>query len=223
MDKKDIVIIGAGGFAKEVLWLLEQINNSTDEWNILGFVDKMPSSNQNKVHGYSIVGDDKWLEKYEDPIHVVCAIGSPTLRKQIIQRLKNKRNIIFPNIISEKAILSDKIDMGEGCIVCASSIVTVDVKLGNFVIINLDCTIGHDAILDDFVTIYPSVNVSGNVTIASETEVGTGTNIIQGISIGNESIIGAGAVVIRDIKGYCTAVGNPAKEIKYKKTRTDTI
>lgn len=214
MSKKDIVIIGASGFAREVLWLLEENNKVTNEWNILGFVDESYDSNLNLIHGYSIVGDDEWLLNHEKTIYAVCGIGKPALRKKITQKFESKVNINFPNIISQDAVLSDSVVMGRGCIVCSSSILTVDIELGDFVTINLDCTVGHDARLNDFVTLYPSVNVSGNVSIESETEVGTGTNVIQGLTIGKKTIIGAGSVVVKHIPSYCTAVGNPAKVIK---------
>lgn len=216
MSRKDIVIIGRSGFAKEVLWLLEENNKSTNEWNILGFVDKSYGMDTEKINGYSLVGDDNWLMSYEKPIHVVFGIGSSNLRKQIVRKFEGNNNVIFPNIISKDAILSASVRLGKGCIICAGSILTVDIELGDFVTINLDCTVGHDAILKDFVTVYPSVNVSGNVYINSETEIGTGTNIIQGLIIGGKSMIGAGAVVVKDIPKCCTAVGNPAKVIKVR-------
>jgi len=216
MDKKDIVIIGASGFAKEILWLLEENNKIVDEWNILGFIDQSYTSDIGPIHGYTVIGDDEWLANYESEIYIVIGIGSATLRKKIVHKFKNKKNFIFPNIISHGAVLSDSVTMGKGCIVWTNSILTVDICLGNFVTVNYDCTIGHDAILEDFVTLYPSVNVSGNVYIKSGTEIGTGTQIVQGLRVGENSIIGAGAVVVRDIPSNCTAVGNPAKVIKQR-------
>ena len=88
-------------------------------------------------------------------------------------------------------------------------------EIGKHVIINLDCTVGHDAILHDFVTLYPSVNVSGISEIGRCTELGTGAQIIQAKKIGESTIIGAGAVVVKDIPAKCTAVGSPAKPIKF--------
>lgn len=105
--------------------------------------------------------------------------------------------------------------IGEGSIICAGTILTVDISIGNHVIINLDCTLGHDDIIHDFVTIYPSVNISGNIVVGECVELGTGMQIIQGKNIGKESIIGAGAVVVRYIPDRCTAVGSPAKPIKF--------
>ena len=76
-------------------------------------------------------------------------------------------------------------------------------------------TIGHDVCMDSFVTIYPSCNISGNVRIGELCEIGTGTQVIQGISIGESTVVGAGSVVVRDLPAYCTAVGVPAKPIKF--------
>lgn len=216
MQKKDIVIIGASGFAKEILWLLEVNNKQKDEWNILGFIDQSYQQGAESILGYYILGDDEWLANYEDEIYAVCGVASAPLRKRIIQKFKDKKNINFPNIISHDAVLSDSVHLGTGCIVCCHSILTVDIHLGDFVTINYDCTVGHDTVLNDYVTLYPNVNVSGNVLIEAETEIGTGTQIIQGLTIGEKTIVGAGAVVIKDLPSYCTAVGNPAKVIKQR-------
>ena len=113
--------------------------------------------------------------------------------------------------------MSDRVFIGEGSIICAGSIITVDIRIGKHVILNLDCTVGHDACLEDFVTVYPSVNVSGNVLVEECAELGTGTQIIQGKKIGAQTIVGAGAVVVKDLPEKCTAVGSPAKPIKFQK------
>lgn len=212
---KDIVIFGAGGFGREVLWLINEINLRTPEWNIIGFVDDNEEMQGKLVHGIPVIGNSDFLLNYDKKIYLACCIGSSCTRKKIINKLSVNQNILFPNLISPDARLSSCITCGRGCIICASSILTVDIKIGNYVIVNLDCTIGHDAVLHDYVTLYPSVNVSGCVTIGKSSEIGTGANIIQGILIGENTFIGAGAVVVKDIPCKCTAVGCPAKPIKY--------
>lgn len=209
--KKEIVVLGSGGFAKEILYLIERINQEKEMWNILGLIDENVGQ---KVYGYEIIGNDDFLFACEKKIAVVCGIGSAKLRKKVVNKLKKNKNLYFPNIIDPSVIMPPNLTMGEGNIICAGTIITVDVILKNFVTINLDCTIGHDSNLEDYVTLYPSVNVSGNVKIEHEVEVGTGTNIIQGIHIGQQSIIGAGTVVIRDVPQVSTIVGNPARVIK---------
>lgn len=209
---EDIVIVGAGGFGREVEWLIERINQKEKKWNLLGYVD------DNKIKN-EIVGNSKNLFSIEELLKIdkktnaVIAVGNSVTRKEICSKLKQNKNIIFPNLIDPSVIMG-KLDIGKGNIICAGTIITVNVKINDFTIINLDCTIGHDDILNDFVTIYPSVNVSGNVTIEECTEIGTGTQIIQGKTIFKNCIIGAGAVVNKNIEEEGTYVGVPARRIK---------
>ena len=215
MKRKDIVLVGAGGFGREVLWQLSELNNSTDQYNILGFVDDAPSYQGKVINGFPVLGNDQWLLEYSKDICVAICVGNPNGRKSIYNRLKENPRISFPSIVAKDVkYCSEFVKLGQGCIICLSNVLTVNITIGDFVIVNLDCTIGHDAVLGDFVTLYPSVNVSGNVHIGECTEIGTGANIIQGKVIGENTIIGAGSVVVKDIPSNCTAVGAPAKPIK---------
>lgn len=209
---KDIVIIGAGGFGREVAWLIEEINEVSSQWNILGFVDDNEEIQGTEVNGYKVVGNIDWLIKQE--LNVVSAIGDPIIKKKIIERLKGSKNT-YPVLIHPSVIYSNRVSFGEGSIICAANILTTDIKIGEHVIINLDCTVGHDAILGDYTTVLPSVNVSGFVETKDCVSIGTGSAIIQGVTIGENTVVGAGAVVVKDLPASCTAVGAPAKVIKY--------
>lgn len=212
MKTTDLVILGAGGFGREVL---SQLKDTCHSYNILGFIDDTPELKGATVSGIPVLGGIDKLKYSIQPFNVVIAIGNSNARKKIYEDIKMNSNLTFPNIIMDGVKISDSVRMGQGCIICYSNILTVDIEIGDFVVINLDCTVGHDAKLLDYVTLYPSVNVSGNVTIGQLTEVGTGVNIIQGKMIGEKTIIGAGSVVIQNLPDNCTAVGAPAKPIKY--------
>lgn len=209
---KDIVIIGAGGFGREVAWLIEDINKENKEWNLIGFVDDDESIKETKINGYNIVGNIEWLKGQS--LYVVSAIAEPKTKKHVIGRLQDSRNQ-YPILIHPSVILSKRISFGQGTVICAGSILTVDIEVGEHVIVNLDCTIGHDASIGNYSTILPSVNISGDVRTGECVSVGTGTSIIQGKNIGKNTIIGAGSVVVKDLPADCTAVGSPAKPIKY--------
>lgn len=107
--------------------------------------------------------------------------------------------------------------MGKGNIICAGNILTCNIHLKDFVTVNLNCTIGHDVIVDSFTTISPNASISGNVNLNESVYFGTNATIIQGISVGEGAIVGAGATVVKDLPPYCTAVGSPAKPIKFHK------
>ena len=203
---QDIVIVGSSGFADEIHWLIDRMNKVSQSYSFLGFIDKEP--------GEKVIGDDDWLINYDKKLAVVIAIGDGTLRSKLVAKYRANTNLFFPNVIDPSVIMSDSVEMGEGNIICASTIITTGITLGSFDIFNLDCTIGHDTIVDDFVTLNPSCNVSGNCNIGRCSNIGTGTQIIQGLLLGDNTIVGAGAVVSKDLPGNCTAVGVPAKVIK---------
>ena len=212
---KDLIIFGASGFGREVAWAVERMNKVSSTWNLLGFMDDDDSIQGTKINGYKVLGKSSDVSKYPETFFV-CAVGASRTREKIINNMKNVNpSIKFGTVIDPSVEMSDLVTIGEGTIICAHTIITVNISIGNHVIINLDCTIGHDAIIKDFVTLYPSVNVSGITNIGHAVELGTGMQIIQGKSIGDYSIVGAGAVVVKDIPEKCTAVGSPAKPIKF--------
>ena len=210
---KDLVIFGASGFGREVAWLAERINNVTPTWNILGFIDDDENIQGKNINGYCVLGKTADSLKYRDAYFVV-AVGASKTRKKIVDNLRHANpDIKFGILIDPTVEMSQFVTIGEGSIICAHTIITVNVSIESHVIINLDCTVGHDAVIKDFATLYPSVNVSGAVNIGYDTEIGTGTQIIQGKSVGDDCIVGAGAVVTKDIEEVGTYVGVPAGKL----------
>lgn len=208
--KKDVYIIGASGFGREVAWLLEEL----EEWNILGFIDDNKDIRGKIINNIHVIGGIDFLKNKNEKTNVVIAIGNPQVREKIFNELKNNENLIFPNIIARNVKMSKYINLGIGNIICEGNILTTNIEIGNFNHINLSCTIGHDVILENYVTAYPGVNISGNVKIGNNSEIGTGSKIIQGKNISSNTIIGAGSVIVKDLCEKGTYVGVPVKKIK---------
>lgn len=207
---KRIAIVGAGGFAREVLTLLLSIGG----YEIIGFV--APNASKASINGYPIIGTDEEINRTKESLNLVIAVGDPHLKKEI--RLKYTNPLLsFPTLIHPSVIFGDKsmIIIGDGCIICAGTIITTNVAIEDFVTINLNCTVGHDARISNYCSLMPSVNIAGEVHLGSSVYLGSGSNVINQIKIGENCIIGAGAVVVDDIPSGSTAVGVPAKPIKF--------
>lgn len=211
---KKLYIIGSGGFGREVLWLIKRINNLDKIWDIQGFIDDDKSLCGTIKNDYKVLGDCDYLGDLDEDVYAVISIGSPKIKEKIVNKLSKFSNVHFATLIDPSVLYSDQIKIGEGSIICAGTIITVNTEIGKHVIINLDCTIGHDAIIEDYVTILPSVNLSGNTVTKKYATLGTGTKVIQGVTIGENVMIGAGTIVIKDVESNVTAVGNPARIIK---------
>lgn len=212
---KKIVIVGAGGFGREVKMLIDQINLHSKEFEFLGFYDDGIAKNT-VINGFNVLGSVSDLFKIDYKLSVVVSIADPAIKKKIHNILISNANLNFPSLIHPNVLIGDdNVVIGKGCVICASNIITVNINIGNFVILNLGCTTGHDTSIGDYCSFMPSVNISGEVVIEDLVYVGTGAKIINLLSIGNSTIVGAGAVVSKSLPAHCTAVGIPAKPIKF--------
>lgn len=207
---KDIIIIGAGGFGKEVAWLIKQINKNNHTWNLLGFVDDRIKHGET-INGYPILGNTSYL--VDKSFNLVCSISHPQIRHKIVTELENTNNK-FVNLIHPDIDLSSSVSISEGSIICEGVKFTVNINVGQHVIVYHNSVICHDSWIGDYSSILPSVNISGNVQLEGFNLVGAGAQIIQNLNIGKHSIIGAGAVVLNDIDANEVHVGVPSKMLK---------
>lgn len=206
-----VVIIGAGGFGREVLDIFLANNNVREKWSVLGFVDDNPELHGKTLNGYPVLGSFDWFRTINtNEIKVVVAIGDNEVRKKVVGKAK-EGGLGFCTIIHPNVLMTPFVTLGEGVMVTAGVIFTNQIKIGNHVIINLDVTIGHDTIIEDFVNLNPGVHINGNNKIEEGAYIGSGAVTIQDITIGKWSIVGAGAVVVKNIPERVVAIGVPAE------------
>jgi sugar O-acyltransferase (sialic acid O-acetyltransferase NeuD family) len=209
-----VAIIGAGGHGREVLDIIDAVNEDKLTYDVLGYiVDPEYGSPGTIINEKPILGGFEWLSKRSKDVMVICGVGPCHHRYQLVKRAE-AAGCNFFSVIHPKAILTRWIQLGRGVVITAGCILTNQIKIGDHVHVNLDCTIAHDAQIKPFVTLAPGVNISGNVTINEGVYVGTGAKIIEKIEIGEWSVIGAGSIVVKDVPANTTAVGVPAKVIK---------
>ena len=213
MSLTEVAIIGAGGFGREVLDVLEAVNQVSPTYEIMGFITE-PGYHQSGelINEAPVLGGFDWLAAHPD-VKVICGVGAPATRKRLIARAEEAGAEFF-SVVHPRIVMTRWVTMGSGTIITAGCILTNNIVLGNHVHLNLDCTVGHDVIIEDYVTVSPGVHVSGNVTLKEGCFIGTGANLIEGKTVGAGSVIGAGSVVVKDIPPHVTAVGIPAKIIK---------
>src|SRR5688500_14355554 len=189
--QKSIAIYGAGGFGREVLMLLRQLNLKHQEWNIIGFFDDNTNLGDT-IEKLPVLGTMAKLNHFENELYMVAAVGGSHVRAALVQLVANK-NIKFATLLHPSVEVHDfqNITIAEGAIICAGNILTTGISIGKHVVLNLKCTVGHDVVLEDFVSLMPGCHISGNVKIGEGAYLGTGAVVLNGIEIGAYATIGA--------------------------------
>lgn len=214
-----IAIFGAGGFGREVLQVILDINETSEQsppWLPVGFVVDEGYDAEDTIHGLPVYVGSSWLQQNSD-VQVIIAVGSSAGRKKIAKRIAGYGNT-FATLVHPRAWVGRNVKVRRGSVVCAGGLVTTDIDIGEHVHVNIGCTLGHDAVLRDFVTLNPCVSVSGNVDVGEGCEIGTGSVLIPYAHVGSWSIVGAGSIVTKPLPANVTAVGSPSRVIKTRES-----
>lgn len=202
-----LVILGCGGFAREVYWLAGGGTSRPGgaRFQVLGFVDRR--SSDEPFYDLPV-----WsLDLAPAEAQIVCGIGGmPEIKQRVMEEAEAAGRRPALPLVWDGVPIGPNVDIGEGSVICAGNILTVDIHVGRHVALNLACTVGHDTVIGDYATLSPGVHVSGNVRIGTGAYIGTGASIIEGVTIGDYAVVGAGAVVTKDVPPLSLVVGVPA-------------
>jgi sugar O-acyltransferase (sialic acid O-acetyltransferase NeuD family) len=208
----DLVIVGAGGFGREVADVVSAINAEAQTFNLIGFVDDGPSPEdvaQIDRLGIPLVGSVS--EVLTRPASgYVLGIGSGATRR-LLDRQFQAAGWTATELVHPLASVGANVVLGPGTILCAGVRLTTNIRLGRHVHVNLNSTIGHDTLLLDYVTVNPLVAISGNVTVGEASMLGTHSAVLQNLTIGRDSVVGGGALVVRCVPDCTVVKGVPAR------------
>lgn len=206
---KPVVLIGAGGGSRDLLDILEACGRE-----VVGYiVDPQFAPRETMVNGRPVLGGFDWLEQHADCVQVICGVGASEQRFRLIQRAL-ALGATFCSVVHPTAILTSRVEIGEGSSIAAGCVLTNNIRIGKHVQINVACTISHDTVVEDFVTLSPGVHVAGNVILRTGCFLGIGANVIEKRTVGAWSIVGAGSTITKDVPPNTTVVGVPGRVIK---------
>jgi sugar O-acyltransferase (sialic acid O-acetyltransferase NeuD family) len=205
-----MIIIGAGGFAKELLEICHQLGRTEN----LVFFDNISTDIPKHLFGqFPILRSENEVKAHfsNSSNGIALGIGTPKFRKQLSNQLIAWGGRLETLISPKASVGFFNNNIEEGVCIMTGSILTNNIHIKKGVLINLNCTIGHDVNIGEFSEICPGVHVSGNVKIGDGCYIGTGSVILPGLTIGDNAIIGAGAVVTKDVPVGAKVKGVPAK------------
>lgn len=231
--RKKLIIIGAGGFGREILaWAQdvqrdESASNADDsesnpqslDWEVAGFLDGNSDALSNFDIDIPIVGDPSSYQPNDDE-RFVCAIGDPATKLSVCQTLI-ERGAQFVNLIHPTALVGPRCELGIGTILCPFAAVTVDARLGDFVTLNLRAGIGHDVVVGKGSTLNAFCDVTGGAVLGEGVFLGSHAVIAPRVTVGDYARVGAGSVVVRRVKPNSSVMGVPAKRLGFTATEVN--
>jgi sugar O-acyltransferase (sialic acid O-acetyltransferase NeuD family) len=208
---KRLLILGAGGFGREVLEWASGVPTHARDWEIGGFLDANPSATKGYPCAVAILGDPLQFNYRPDDV-VVPAIGDPASRLKLCRTLQ-ARGVQFRTIVHPSAIVGQGCRLGVGTVLCPGVVVTTNVEMGDFVCLNVGTCVGHDAVVGDGCTLSPHCDLGGACRLGEGVFMGTHAVVLPSATVGDFAVIGAGSVVLRKVQARATVVGVPAREV----------
>lgn len=224
MTSTPLLLLGAGGFARETLELVRAINRRSPTWEVLGFLDDDPARHGTEVLGVSILGPSALAHSHPDALLVACVASpsDPMRRLKLVSQLGVGRER-YATLAHPTAAIPESATIGPGSVVHAGTVLTADVRIGAHVAVMPSVVLTHDDVVGDGATFAAGVRLGGDVTIEQGAYIGAGALVREKVVIGAGAIVGMGAVVTRPVPAGEVWIGVPAKRHRAADQNGNTV
>jgi sugar O-acyltransferase (sialic acid O-acetyltransferase NeuD family) len=207
---KKLLIVGAGGFGRELHAWAGQHPDCGRQWQLAGFLDDNPEALK-PFGSFAPVAPLTGHRPSADQLYVV-GLGMPTLKEQLVAPLVSAGADIL-TFIHPSAIIGERVTLGRGVVICPGAVLSVDIDVGDFAMVNLNCTIGHDARIGRWTSLSAHCDITGGARVGQGCFFGSRATVIPGKNIGDRTVVAAGAVVMTHVPSDVLVAGNPARVI----------
>ena len=202
---KKIIIVGAGGFAKELFGYIKHdiktgfLKNTV----VKGFLDISEESFlKMNVSSVYLGSEHDYLIEEEDCF--LIAIGDVDLREKVIRGLERK-NATFLTYIYSNVFIDSSAIIGKGVVICPFSMVNSQAVIGDYSLMNIYTSVAHDSVLGKNSVLSPYSTLNGNATAGKNLFMGTRSTILPNVVIGDNCVISAGTLVSKKMDNQCMA------------------
>jgi hypothetical protein len=202
---RDLLILGTGVHAAEMVEIAERVNRARATWNLLGFISPDTQAGETELNGYPVLGTLECLARYPEAYFV------PDNQWPAVLPLPPGR---LASLVDPGTFVSRTAHIGEGSVIYPNGFVGLDAVIGLRFFCLSGCVINHHCVIEDRMVAASGVTLAGSVHVEADCYLGQASSVRQYVRIGRGSLIGMGAVVIKDVPPNSVMVGNPARRIR---------
>jgi sugar O-acyltransferase (sialic acid O-acetyltransferase NeuD family) len=211
-DRRNLLIVGAGGLGREVLGYIEDDNPLFD---VKGFLDSRTYMLNATPRSIGIVGDPLTYVPVPNDVFM-AALGDPHQRYKYTAALRDVHHVDFATVVHPRANLSRHARLMHGCIIAPHVGISVDTHIGEFSCIQEYTVIGHDARIGNWCQINSHCTIAGGARIGNFVTIHPNSVVTSRAVIGDGVTVGAGSVVMGRIPAGITVLGNPARRFSFR-------
>lgn len=209
---KHLVIVGAGGFGREMFGAAREAVGFGVEFDIKGFLDARADALDGFAGYPPVIGDPATYVPEPDDVFVT-ALGGIAARRRCAETLE-ARGATFIPVIHRSASLGPNVVVGAGSFIAHNVTLTADVTVGRHACVFHGTSIGHDTTLGDYSHVYAQCAIGGAVRIGAGAAVYPGAQVVPRRTLGDGSVVGIGSVVLLNVAPGQTVFGNPARPVE---------
>jgi sugar O-acyltransferase (sialic acid O-acetyltransferase NeuD family) len=207
MNTQRLIILGAGGFGREVCtWAIQ--SEGSAPWRVYGFLDERPAALSGFDYPVRVLGSASEYVPGPDDVFL-CAIGDSQVKRKCCEGMRRKGGS-FTTLVHPTALIGRNVQIGVGCIIGPYTQLSCDVTLGNHVAFGTHSNTAHDTRIGDYAQVSGSCEINGAAVLEEGVFLGSHATVLPRARVGAWAFVGAGSVVLRKVRAGSKVFGNPA-------------
>jgi len=197
---KDLIVLGAGGTAFDLIDIAIAMNKIVKQWNILGFLDDNEELIGKNIYNFPVLGTISQSEKYKNA-YFASSIGDAykTKLRMIVRKKVPFSNERFASLIHPTAIISESAIIEPGAVIYGNVTLSGRVYVGHNVFLCGNTFLGHECVIGNHCLLSVGNYLASDVKVGDCCYLGVGVMVRHQISIGDNCLIGMGTKIVKSI------------------------
>jgi len=214
-----LLIVGAGGFALEAIWLARaMVDAGVANWDLVGLADDAVSPGET-MGGLPVLGQPLDVAKELEPgasFHV--AIGHNCARLRLAESLI-ELGLKPASLISTRAQISPDAVIGAGVFIGHFASIAPEARIGDHALINVSAVVGHEAVIGAGAQLCPGAVATGRCQVGEGGFLGSNAVLHPGVQVGDWATVSANTFAASDVEEGVTLASMPGRPVFKRKNR----